>query len=77
VVIPVAFFNTSFGKKIMGLRIRGIETYSLSVSTAFSRELIMKPISIILIAGFITPFISKKALSVHDFLAKTIVIKDE
>ena len=76
VVIPVAFFNTSFGKKLMGLRIRGIEKYTISISTAFKRELILKPISIFLVAGFITPFISKKCLSIHDMLAETIVIED-
>jgi len=77
VVIPAAFFNTSFGKKLMGLRVRGIEKYTLSISTAFKRELIMKPISIILVVGFITPFISKKRFSIHDMLAETIVIEDD
>lgn len=75
-VIPVAFFNTSFGKKILGLRVRGIEKYTVSISDAFKRELIMKPLSIVIIAGFITPFISKKRLSIHDMLTHTFVIEE-
>lgn len=76
IVIPVAFFNTSLGKKILGLRVRGIEKYTISISDAFKRELIMKPLSIAIIAGFITPFISKKRLSIHDMLTHTFVIKE-
>ena len=75
IVLPVAFFNISFGKKIIGLRIRGTENYRLSISQAFNRELIFKPLGIIIIAGFITPFISKKEQSIHDMLTNTIVIE--
>ncbi|MBC7429362.1 MAG: RDD family protein [Bacteriovorax sp.] len=76
IVIPVAFFNNSFGKKIMGLRVRGNGKYTISITQAFKRELIFKPLSIVIIAGFITPFFSKKRLSIHDMLADTIVIED-
>ncbi|MDD4974918.1 MAG: RDD family protein [Bacteriovorax sp.] len=76
IVIPVAFFNTSLGKKILGLRVRGNGKYTLSISQAFKRELIMKPLSIVILAGFITPFISKKHLSIHDMLSDTLVIED-
>lgn len=76
VIIPVAFFNTSLGKKIMGIRIRGTEKYTLTITEAFKREVILKPLSIALIAGFITPFFSKKRQSIHDMLAKTIVIEE-
>lgn len=76
VIIPVAFFNTSFGKKIMGLRIRGNEKYTLTISEAFKREVIMKPLSIALVFGFITPFFSKKRQSIHDMLSGTIVIEE-
>lgn len=76
VIIPAAFFNVSFGKKIMGLRVRGLEKYSISIEQAIKREMIMKPISILIIAGFITPFFSKNKQSIHDMVAGTIVIKD-
>lgn len=76
VVIPVAFFNTSFGKKIAGLRVRSSDHYTISITQAFKRELIFKPLSILIIAGFITPFFSKMRLSIHDMLAGTFVIED-
>jgi uncharacterized RDD family membrane protein YckC len=76
IIIPVAFFNTSFGKKILGLRIRGNEKYTLTISEAFLREFILKPLSVILIAGFITPFYTKKRLSIHDMLSGTFVIDE-
>jgi uncharacterized RDD family membrane protein YckC len=76
IVIPIAFFNNSFGKKIIGLRVRGNGKYTISISQAFKRELIFKPLSIAIIAGFITPFFSKKRLSIQDMLADTIVIED-
>ncbi len=76
VVIPIAFYNTSFGKKLMGLRVRGSERYTISISQAFKRELIFKPISVLILAGFITPFFSKMRLSIHDMLANTFVMED-
>lgn len=76
IVIPVAFFNHSLGKKLMGLKVRGDEKYTISISQAFSRELIFKPLSLLIIAGFITPFFSKQKKSVHDMLGHTLVIED-
>lgn len=76
VVIPVAFFNHSLGKKILGLKVRGEDKYSISIMTAFSREIIMKPISLLILAGLITPFFSKKKLSIHDMITHTFVVED-
>jgi uncharacterized RDD family membrane protein YckC len=75
-VIPCAFFNSSLGKKIFSLRVRGAEVYSISISQAFMRELVMKPLSILVIAGFVTPFFSKKKQSLHDMIARTVVIEE-
>lgn len=76
VVIPVAFFNHSLGKKILGLKVRGEDKYSISIMTAFSRELIMKPISLLILAGLVTPFFTKKKLSIHDMITHTFVVED-
>jgi uncharacterized RDD family membrane protein YckC len=76
IIIPISFFNTTIGKKIVGLQVRGDKKYSISLTQAMSREFIMKPISILIIAGFITPFISKKRLSIHDMVCNTIVVDD-
>ncbi len=75
VVIPVVFFNASFGKKILGIRVRGEGQYSLSFEQTIKRELIFKPISILIVAGFVTPFFNKNRLSIHDMLAKTVVVE--
>lgn len=76
VIVPASFFNTSFGKKIMGLRVRGDGQYSLRLGQCLQRELIFKPLSIMLIVGFIMPFFDENKRSLHDRLAKTLVVKD-
>jgi uncharacterized RDD family membrane protein YckC len=75
-LLPLSFFNTSLGKKIMKLRVRGDQAYTISLSKAFQRELIFKPISMILLVGFIMPFFTENQKSLHDKLAGTMVIKD-
>lgn len=76
IIIPVAFFNHSLGKKIMGLKIRGEDKYTISISEAFQREIIMKPLGIIILAGFIMPFFSKQKMSIHDKVVHTLVIEE-
>ena len=75
VIIPMAFFNNSFGKKVFNLKVRGDETYSIAIDKAIIRELIAKPISAICIIGFIFPFFNKERKSLHDKFMKTFVIK--
>lgn len=75
-VIPITFFNCSLGKKLFGLRIRGENNYTLSISQVFYRELVIKPLAIAAVVGFIIPFYSKKRQSLHDKLAHTIVIEN-
>lgn len=75
IIVPVAFYNNSFGKKIFNLKVRGVETYSISIETTIVRELIAKPISIGLLIGFFLPFFNKERKSLHDKLMKTFVIK--
>lgn len=77
VIIPLAFFNHSFGKKILKLKLRGDEKFTLSISQVIKRELLFKPLSVILLAGFIMPFFTKHKQSLHDFLSHTIVIEDD
>lgn len=76
VVIPTAFFNTSVGKKMTNLRVRGDDKYTLSISQAFQREIIWKPLSVLCLVGFVLPFFDKKKKSLHDKISKTFVIKD-
>lgn len=76
VVIPAAFFNSSLGKKLTKQRIRGDEKYTLSISQAFCRELIWKPLSIACVIGFVLPFFDKKKKSLHDKMSGTFIIRD-
>ena len=76
IVIPVAFFNLSLGKKLTGQRVRGDDKYTISIGQAFQREIIYKPISIACLVGFILPFFDKKKKSLHDKMAGTFVIKE-
>jgi hypothetical protein len=75
VIMPLAFFNNSFGKKFLNLKVRGDEKYTLSINEAITREFIAKPVSIACIAGFILPFYNKERKSLHDRIMKTFVIK--
>jgi uncharacterized RDD family membrane protein YckC len=75
-VVPVAFFNTSFGKKAFKLRVRGDHKYTISLAQAFRREMIYKPLGVFLIIGFFMPFIDKKKKSLHDKMTGTLVVKD-
>jgi uncharacterized RDD family membrane protein YckC len=76
IIVPLSFFNCSLGKKLMRLRVRGDQTYTISITKAFQREIIFKPISMILIVGFIMPFRDPNSQSLHDKMAGTLVIKD-
>jgi uncharacterized RDD family membrane protein YckC len=76
IIIPMAFFNNSFGKKFVGLKVRGDEKYTLTISEAFMREIIMKPISVGCVVGFVLPFFTgKEKKSIHDKVMHTFVIK--
>lgn len=76
IVVPMAFFNNSFGKKLAGLKVRGDEKYTLTISEAFMREVVMKPISMGCLIGFVLPFFTgKEKKSLHDKVMHTFVIK--
>ena len=76
VVVPVAFFNASFGKKILKLRVRGEGRYTITLSQAFFRELVFKPLGMACLVGFAVPFFDKKRRSLHDKMVGTFVVKD-
>ena len=74
-MIPLAFYNATLGKKFTGIRVRSCDRYTVSIAQAFKREVIMKPIGILILAGFIVPMFSKKRQGIHDSVAKTVVIE--
>lgn len=75
IVIPVTFFQVSLGKKITGIKVRSEFQNSLSIKQIIKREIIYKPLGIVLLAGFIMPFFDKKKKSFHDKLCGTIVVR--
>jgi len=75
IVMPVAFYNRTIGKKLTGLYVRGANKYTISLTEAFKRELIWKPISLGLLVGVVMPYFNKQRQSLHDRICETIVIK--
>lgn len=75
ILMPVAFYNRTIGKKLTGQYVRGVDKYTLSLTDAFKRELIWKPISLGLLVGIVMPFFNKRKQSLHDRICETIVIK--
>ncbi len=75
-LIPVYSYNTTLGKKILGLRVRGSAQYTLNFSQVVLREILLRPLSILLVIGFIVPFFNADRRSIHDYIAKTQVILD-
>lgn len=77
ICLPVAFYNHSFGKKAVNLKVRGLGKYSLSLVQAIKRETVYKPLSILLVVGFFIPFFNKEKMALQDYLAETVVIEND
>lgn len=75
-VLPSAFFGSTLGKKIVGLKVRGEKQFSIKYRIVFIREVIIKPLSLLIIIGIFLPFFNKKKKSLHDFACKTLVVID-
>lgn len=75
-VIPPAFFGTTLGKRVAGLKIRGDKQFSIKYRTVFVREILLKPISLVVVIGVLLPFFNKKRKALHDIICKTLVIND-
>lgn len=75
-VIGTAFYNRTIGKKFLGILVREEERFSLSITNMFTREMVFKPISILSIVGVAMMFFNDKKQTLHDRLAKTLVIEE-
>lgn len=73
-IFPLKYYNATIGKKLMKINLRGTDEYTLGLLKIILRELIVKPISLGILIGFIVPFFNKKRRSLHDYLTGTIVI---
>jgi len=73
---PTRFYNTSPGKRLLGLRVRGMEDFTLTTEQALMREFIFRPISIFTGIGLIIPLLNENNRSLHDFITQTQVVED-
>ena len=77
VLLQVKFNGQTLGKKITGIRVANLDGGRVSIGKMALREIIGKLVSsLILLIGFLMAAgMSKRAL--HDYMAKTIVIRAE
>lgn len=76
-IVFVVFLSataTTVGKKIMDLEVRDIDRPTITISQAFLREMILKPLSIISIFGILYVFVNKERKTLHDILSLTFVV---
>lgn len=73
---PTRFYNTSPGKRLLGLRVRGMENFTLTTEQAFMREFVFRPIAIFTGIGLIIPLLNENNRSLHDFIVQTQVVED-
>jgi uncharacterized RDD family membrane protein YckC len=74
-VVFLSITNTSVGKKVMGLEVRGSEQYPLPVMKAFLREMIFKPLSFLTFVGILYAWVNPAKRTLHDLLSSTIVVE--
>lgn len=74
ICFPMAFFNRTLGKKMVGIYVYGDNSFNLSMMRVFLREFILKPISILSVIGIVVLFFNKKRKTLHDFILKTVVV---
>ena len=68
VIAPHIVFGASFGKKMMNVKVFGIDREKQGFLKGALRELILKPISLISLVGVLICFFSKKRKMLHDHL---------
>lgn len=82
VIVYFVWFQTknngqTLGKKILGIRVTNLDGERVSMGKMFLREIIGKTISgLILFIGYLMA-IGKAKRALHDYIAKTIVIRAE
>jgi uncharacterized RDD family membrane protein YckC len=73
-VVFLSITNTTIGKKVMGIEVRGSEQYPLSVMKAFLREMVFKPLSFLTVVGILYAWVNPEKRTFHDLLSSTIVV---
>lgn len=65
----------SIGKRILGMKVTDLDGNRLSLGRAFGRNLAKILSAITSFIGFIMALFNKKKRTLHDFIAKTVVVK--
>jgi uncharacterized RDD family membrane protein YckC len=73
-IAPTSFAHHSWGKKIMKLKVTGVEKNFMPIGKTFMRELIYKPISMASVVGLAMYFFNDNKQTLHDKLCDTVVI---
>ena len=73
-IAPTSFAHHSWGKKIMKLKVTGIEKNFMPIGKTFMRELFLKPISMVSIFGLAMYFFNDNKQTLHDKICDTVVI---
>lgn len=73
-VVFLSATNTTVGKRAMDLQVRDVDSSTISLSQAFLREMILKPLSFLSILGVLYVFVNKERKTLHDLLSSTLVV---
>lgn len=76
VIAPHIVFGASFGKKMMNVKVFGIDREKQGFFKGALRELFFKPVSLISLVGVLICFFSKKRKMLHDHLLRTEVHRE-
>ncbi|WP_042349116.1 RDD family protein [Bacillus massiliigorillae] len=69
-------WQATIGKKLLGVKVVTLEGDRISFFRAIIRHLVMFSISSLFYFGFIMALFTKRKQTLHDLLAKTLVIKE-
>jgi len=71
-----AFKQKSIGKMLSGTHLISFDSDKVGLFQAIKRELILKPLGVVFLVGFVMPFFSEDNESFHDKFGGTLVAKD-
>lgn len=76
VSIPHILFGASFGKKMMNVKVFGLDRVPVGFLQSLIREIFLKPLSFVSVLGVVICFFSKKRKMMHDHILNTEVHRE-
>lgn len=74
--LPALFLQNTLGKKLFKIKIRGRKYYNANPFQLFLREVILKPISILMLFGIYLFFTEKESMGPHSTWSATTLTQD-